>query len=84
MIKETERKTLLELPNAKVSWYQPAVSKEYPGLRRYAAGDKVQAYSVRPGEDGLVKEKVEGVQVLLGATNLVAGALALGTLALTL
>jgi len=76
-----------------MTWYQPAHAKAYSGLRRYGAGNWVQAYSVFPNTeeavegsdpDNFVVQPKGAVRMLMGANSLMAGAIALGAAALTL
>jgi len=76
-----------------MTWYQPAHAKAYTGLRRYGSGNWVQAYSVYPNnaeaEEGeeqsnFVTVPKGAVVMLMGASTLAAGAIALGAAALTL
>merc|ERR1712166_116554 len=74
-------------PEASVNarWFQPKMAKSYDGLRRFGSGSVIQAYSVAPGEDGvLAVSEVNGKVALLGAQMLAAGAIALGTITLTM
>lgn len=74
-------------PSVTFQWYQPAMAKSYAGLRRYGAGDKVQAYTVAQNDDAdtpLVLEPTANVVTLAGATTLIAGVMAFGAATLSL
>merc|ERR1712226_274434 len=45
------------LPAATFLWWQPKVAKSYEGLRRYGAGDKVQAFSLVAADGTLTATK---------------------------
>jgi len=63
------------------------MAKSYAGLRRYGAGDKVQAYTVAQNDDAdtaLVLEPTSNVVTLAGATTLIAGVMAFGAATLSL
>ena len=50
-------------------WFQPKYAEAYTGLRRYGAGDLVQAWSVTD----LVARKEGDVRTLAGATTIAIG-----------
>jgi len=63
------------------------MAKSYAGLRRFGAGDKVQAYTVAQNDDAdtpLVLAPTENVVTLAGASTLIAGVIAFGAATLSL
>merc|ERR1712226_1140339 len=54
---EAAAEVIPPLPAATFLWWQPKVAKSYEGLRRYGAGDKVQAFSLVAADGTLTATK---------------------------
>ena len=80
-MKEAEEPVMAAAEGAQVAatWFQPKWAEEYEGLPRYSAGDDVEVWCMKMGEEG-PEEVAAGKAALEGASSLLTGAaIALGT-----
>ena len=63
-----------------MQWYQPLFAENYSGLRRYGAGDQVQAWVF---QDGVATKSGEAV-TLMGSERLTVAAMVISSLILSI